>query len=110
VFGGKARRKETTRKTRCRLVDNIKMVFGVIGLGDMDWTDVAQGISVEATCERSNEPFEFHEIQCNFLSNCTSCNLSGRAQLNGVILNEWKILEQSKACLCSRMSRYSSRF
>jgi hypothetical protein len=48
-IGGKARRKETTRKTRRRWVDNIKMDLREIGWeiwmdidGDMDWIDLVQ--------------------------------------------------------------------
>jgi hypothetical protein len=41
-FGGKARRKETTRKTRRWWKDNIKMELREIGWGGMDWIDVAQ--------------------------------------------------------------------
>jgi hypothetical protein len=42
VIGGKAKRKETTRKTRRRWANNIKMDLREIGLGDMDWIYVAQ--------------------------------------------------------------------
>jgi hypothetical protein len=38
----KARRKETTRKPRCRWVDNIKMDLRDIGLGGMDWVVLGQ--------------------------------------------------------------------
>jgi hypothetical protein len=40
--GGKARRKETTRKTRCRLADNIKIYLRETGWGGMDWINLAQ--------------------------------------------------------------------
>jgi hypothetical protein len=40
--GGKARRKETTGKTRRSWVDNIKMDLREIGWDAMDWTDLAQ--------------------------------------------------------------------
>jgi hypothetical protein len=39
---GKARRKETTRKTKRMWVDNIKMDLRAIGWGGMDWIDLAQ--------------------------------------------------------------------
>jgi hypothetical protein len=39
---GKARRKETTRKTKSRWVDNIKMDLREIGWDGMDWIDLAQ--------------------------------------------------------------------
>jgi hypothetical protein len=41
-IGGKSRRKETSRKTRRRWVDNIKMDLREIGLDGMDWIDLAQ--------------------------------------------------------------------
>jgi hypothetical protein len=41
-FGGKARRKETTRKTRYSWEDNIKMDVREVGWGGMDWVDLAQ--------------------------------------------------------------------
>jgi hypothetical protein len=41
-FGGKARRKETTRKTKRRWENNIKMDLREIGGGGMDWIDLAQ--------------------------------------------------------------------
>jgi hypothetical protein len=40
-IGGKARRKEATRKTKT-CVDNTKMDFGEIGWGGMDCIDLAQ--------------------------------------------------------------------
>jgi hypothetical protein len=42
IIGGKARRKETTRKTKIRWVGTIKMDLGEIGWGDVDWIDLAQ--------------------------------------------------------------------
>jgi hypothetical protein len=36
------RKKETTRKTKNRMLDNIKMDLREIGWGGMGWTDVAQ--------------------------------------------------------------------
>jgi hypothetical protein len=36
VNGGKARKKETTRKTKMWLLDNIMMDLGEIGCGGMD--------------------------------------------------------------------------
>jgi hypothetical protein len=39
---GKARGKEITRKTRCRLKDNIKMALREIECDGMDCIDVAQ--------------------------------------------------------------------
>jgi hypothetical protein len=41
-IGGKARRTETTRMTRCRWVDNIKIDLKERGWVGMDWTDLAQ--------------------------------------------------------------------
>jgi hypothetical protein len=38
----KSRRKETTRKTKSRWVDNIIMDLRAIGWGGMDWTDLTQ--------------------------------------------------------------------
>jgi hypothetical protein len=42
VIGRKARGKETTRKTMCRWVDNIKMNLLEIGLGGVGWIGLAQ--------------------------------------------------------------------
>jgi hypothetical protein len=41
-FGGEICRKETTWKTRCRWVDNIKKGLQEVGCGSMDWLDLAQ--------------------------------------------------------------------
>jgi hypothetical protein len=41
-FSGKARRKETSSKTRCRWEDNIKMDLKEIGMCVMDWIRLAQ--------------------------------------------------------------------
>jgi hypothetical protein len=40
IIGGKARGKETTRKTK-RCVDNIRMDLGEVGCGDVDWIGLA---------------------------------------------------------------------
>jgi hypothetical protein len=40
-YCGKARRKETTRKTKLIWVDNIKIHLREIGWDGMDWTDLA---------------------------------------------------------------------
>jgi hypothetical protein len=37
IIGGEARGKETTRKTKRRFVDNIRMDIGEVGWGDVDW-------------------------------------------------------------------------
>jgi hypothetical protein len=42
AIGKKAREKETTRKTKRRLMDNIKMDLVEIGLGGVDWIGMAQ--------------------------------------------------------------------
>jgi hypothetical protein len=42
ILLGKARKKETTRKTRLWWKDNIKMDLRVIEWGGMDWTHLAQ--------------------------------------------------------------------
>jgi hypothetical protein len=41
-IGGKARRKETTRKTKTQVVDNIKIYLRAIRWDGMDWIDLAQ--------------------------------------------------------------------
>jgi hypothetical protein len=41
-FGGKARRKESTRRPRCRWEDNINMDLRDIGVGGMDCIDLTQ--------------------------------------------------------------------
>jgi hypothetical protein len=41
-FGGKARRKETLGRLWRRWEDGIKMHLGEIGLGDVDWIQLAQ--------------------------------------------------------------------
>jgi hypothetical protein len=41
-FGGKAKKKETSRKIRRKWEDNIKMDLRGIGCGGMDWIDLAQ--------------------------------------------------------------------
>jgi hypothetical protein len=41
-IGWKARRKETTKDLRCRVVDNIKLDLREIGWCGMDWIDLAQ--------------------------------------------------------------------
>jgi hypothetical protein len=43
VIGGKARRKETTRKTQDRLEDTIKMDLREIGWGSVDRIVLVQG-------------------------------------------------------------------
>jgi hypothetical protein len=42
IIGGKTRVKETTRKTRRRWVDNIRMDLGEVGWGDVDWIGLAK--------------------------------------------------------------------
>jgi hypothetical protein len=42
AIGWKARRKETTRKTKTQVADNIKIHLKVIGWDGMDWIDLAQ--------------------------------------------------------------------
>jgi hypothetical protein len=42
IIGGKARGKETNRKTRRRCVDNIRMDLGEVGWGDVDWIGLAK--------------------------------------------------------------------
>jgi hypothetical protein len=39
---GKPEGKRPSGRPRCRLVDNIKMDLGEIGLDGMDWIDLAQ--------------------------------------------------------------------
>jgi hypothetical protein len=39
---GKPERRETTRKTRCRWMDNIRMDLREIGWGGVDWIGLAQ--------------------------------------------------------------------
>jgi hypothetical protein len=39
---GKARRKDTTWKTKRRWVDNTKMDLGEVGWGGMNWIDLTQ--------------------------------------------------------------------
>jgi hypothetical protein len=39
---GKPKEKRLVGKPRCRWVDNIKMDLWEIGLGGMDWIDLAQ--------------------------------------------------------------------
>jgi hypothetical protein len=39
--GGNARRKETTKKTRRRWVDNVKIDLGEVGWGTVDWIGLA---------------------------------------------------------------------
>jgi hypothetical protein len=41
-MGEKARGKETTRKSRRRWVDNIRLDFGEVGWGDVDWIGLAK--------------------------------------------------------------------
>jgi hypothetical protein len=41
-FGGKARRKETTGKTKAWVENGIRMNLGEIGLGGVDWIRLAQ--------------------------------------------------------------------
>jgi hypothetical protein len=42
VIGRKARGKETTRRPRCKWMDNIKMDLSEIGLNVVDWIGLAQ--------------------------------------------------------------------
>jgi hypothetical protein len=42
VIGGKAKEKETTRKTKTMWVDNIRMDLGELEWGDVDWIRLAQ--------------------------------------------------------------------
>jgi hypothetical protein len=39
---GKPEGKRPLRRSRCRWVDNIGMDLGEVGLGDVDWIDLAQ--------------------------------------------------------------------
>jgi hypothetical protein len=41
-LGGKVRRKDITRRSTRRSVDNIKTDLREIGRGDMDWIDLAK--------------------------------------------------------------------
>jgi hypothetical protein len=42
VIGGKAREKETTRKTRRRSAYNIRLYLGEMGWSDVDWIGLSQ--------------------------------------------------------------------
>jgi hypothetical protein len=54
-FVGKAKRKETTRKSKGRVGDNIKMDLREIGWCGMDWIRLAQD---RDSCEHGNEPLD----------------------------------------------------
>jgi hypothetical protein len=41
-MGGKARGKETTKKTKTRWVDNIRMDLREVGWGEVDWIGLAK--------------------------------------------------------------------
>jgi hypothetical protein len=53
VIGKKLTGKETTRKTRRRWVDNIRMDVVEVVWGDVDWIGLAQ---VNSSCEFGIEP------------------------------------------------------
>jgi hypothetical protein len=53
-FGGKARRKENTRRPRWE--DNIKTDLREIGWGDMDWIHLAQDRDQWQALVNSHEP------------------------------------------------------
>jgi hypothetical protein len=61
-IGGKARRKETTRKTKRFGVDNIKINVRAIEWGGMDWIDVAQDIDQCRSLVNTVMNFGFHKI------------------------------------------------
>jgi hypothetical protein len=58
---GRPERKRPLGRPRHRWVDNIKMDLVEIGVGGLDWIDLAQE-QVENSCEGSNEPLGF--VKC----------------------------------------------
>jgi hypothetical protein len=57
-FDGKARRKETTRKTRRRWEDNIKMYLREIRWGSMDLGQEP----VQDSCDHDDEPSGYRKL------------------------------------------------
>jgi len=53
ILMGKPERYITLRRPRHRWEDNIKMDFQEVGLGNINWNDLAQ---VEGSCKYDNEP------------------------------------------------------
>jgi hypothetical protein len=54
---GKPEIKRPLRRPRCRWIDNIKMDFVEIGLGELDWIGLAQDkYRYRGFCELGNEP------------------------------------------------------
>jgi hypothetical protein len=57
LLEGKPEEKRPLGRPRRRSVDNITMGLLRIGLGGVDWIDVAlDGLVVESSCEPGNEP------------------------------------------------------
>jgi hypothetical protein len=54
-IGGKARRKETTRRPKCRWVNSVKMDLRETEWSGMDWIDLAEDGATGRLCEHGNE-------------------------------------------------------
>jgi hypothetical protein len=80
---GKPERKRPLGRLRYRWVDNIKIDRREIGWGGMDWTDLAQDMPVEGSCEHGFEPSG--SIKCwEILKKLSDWWFSRRAQFHGV--------------------------
>jgi hypothetical protein len=70
VLVGRGERRRPLGRPRCRLEDNIKMDLQALGLGGMEWIDVAQG-QVAGTCECSHESLSSTKCgEFDFLMSC----------------------------------------
>jgi hypothetical protein len=66
-------------------MDNIKMSFGELECGGMDWIDLAQDGTSEGSCEHGNEHSGYVNV-AKFLSSCTTGGISKSVQVHEVRL------------------------
>jgi hypothetical protein len=62
--------KRTLGKPRCKWVEIINMDLREMGLGGVDWIDLAQDREVDGSCEHDNELSGSKKKFGKFLSSC----------------------------------------
>jgi hypothetical protein len=95
-IGGKARRKETSRKTRRKWVDNIKIDLRDIACGGMDWIDLAQDMDQWRAHENVAINLRFPQTVGSFVECLHNRSFSRRAQLHTRILSCDRVYSDTK--------------
>jgi hypothetical protein len=87
---GKPEGKRPQGRPRRRWVDNIRIDLREIGWDDMDWIDQAQDRDQWRALVKTIMNLRVPENSGKFLSSCTICSFSRRAQLHEVSLVSFK--------------------